>query len=135
MKNLKFSLYLTSRPPIYVRYRSPTFLIVLFNKGSKAVSISSSKFCNKTVLPLATQFSITLIKFSVCGSIIINLSLTYFYISRIQRLPWSCGSIISGYILPFRTRTPFYLLNWSSGRPFNPHFINSTGFTKNSGKL
>lgn len=128
-------MYLISLSPKYNRNRSATFLIVLFNKGYKVESISSSKFCSSTMLPFATLNSIVFKKLSDWGSKITNLSLFYFSIYRIHLFPWSCGSIIKGNILPFLTSTPFSLLNWSSGRPFNPHFMNSTGFTKNSGKL
>lgn len=124
IKNLKFSLYLTSLPPIYVRYLSPTFFIVLLRSGYSAVSIYSSRFCSKTIEPFETHVYIILMNFSVWGSIMINLSLFYFYIYLIHRFPWSWGSIIRGYILPFLTSTPFSLLNWSSGSPFKPHLIN-----------
>lgn len=124
IKNLKFSLYLTYRLPIYVKYLSPTFLIVLFNNGYKAVSIYSSRFCNKTIEPFETHVYMIVMNLSVWGSMIINLSLFYFYIYLIHRFPCSWGSIMRGYILPFLTSTPFSLLNWSSGRPFKPHLIN-----------
>lgn len=65
MKNLKFSLYLIYLSPKYNMYRSATFLIVLLSRGSSEESISSSRFCNKTICPLATLTSIVFIQLSV----------------------------------------------------------------------
>lgn len=116
--------------PNFIVYRFPLF-VVLFDKiGSNIASMFSFTSFYTIILPKDIAFSNAWINRLSLGlskiflpSSKLNISFTHFY-------PCPCGSIISGYLLPFVANIAFSVEKVSDGNPCFLHICIVTGDTK-----